>query len=108
MPAVNFRNTNVITRHSSLKCKQQFGAWTTFLPTYVGRKFTLITDHRPLEKLGKVHTKTLNRLQEIMNTYDFEITYRKGSEMPADYQRRITPGPQMSATRKAVFQRLFY
>jgi hypothetical protein len=54
--------------------------------TYMrGRKFTLITDHRPLEKLGKVHTKTLNRLQEIMNTYDFDIVYRKGSEMPADY-----------------------
>ncbi len=57
--------------------------------TYLqGRKFTLITDHRPLEKLGKVHTKTLNRLQEVMNTYDFEITYRKGSEMPADYLSR--------------------
>ncbi len=42
-------------------------------------------DHRPLEKLGKVHTKTLNQLQEIMNTYDFDIIYKKGSEMPADY-----------------------
>ena len=57
--------------------------------TYLrGRKFTLFTDHRPLEKLGKVHTKTLNRLQEIMNTYDFEIMYKKGSEMPADYLSR--------------------
>ena len=53
-----------------------------------GRKFTLITDHRPLEKLGKVHTKMLNRLQEVMNTYDFDITYRQGSEMPADYLSR--------------------
>ena len=53
-----------------------------------GRKFTLITDHRPLEKLGKVHTKTLNRLQEVMNTYDFDIIYKKGSEMPADYLSR--------------------
>jgi hypothetical protein len=50
-----------------------------------GRKFTLVTDHRPLEKLGKVHTKMLNRLQEIMNTYDFNIIYKKGSKMPADY-----------------------
>ena len=53
-----------------------------------GRKFTLITDHRPLKKLGKVHTKTLNRLQEIMNAYDFDIMYKKGSEMPADYLSR--------------------
>jgi hypothetical protein len=54
--------------------------------TYLrGRKFTLIKDHRPLEKLGKVHTKMLNRLQEVMNTYDFDIIYKKGSEMPADY-----------------------
>jgi hypothetical protein len=57
--------------------------------TYLrGRKFTLYTDHRPLEKLGKVHTKTLNRLQEAMNTFDFEIMYKKGSEMPADYLSR--------------------
>ncbi len=54
--------------------------------TYLqGRKFKLITDHRPLETLGKVHTKTLNRLQEVMNTYDFDIIYKKGSEMPAHY-----------------------
>jgi hypothetical protein len=44
--------------------------------TYLrGRRFTLYTDHKPLEKLGKVHTRTLNRLQEIMNTFDFKIEY---------------------------------
>ncbi len=32
-----------------------------------GHKFTLYTDHKPLEKLSIVHTKTLNRLQQIMN-----------------------------------------
>jgi hypothetical protein len=57
--------------------------------TYLrGRHFTLYTDHKPLEKLGKVHTRTLNRLQEIMNTFDFEIMYKKGSEMPADFLSR--------------------
>jgi len=39
----------------------------------IGQKFTLFTDQRPLEKLGKVHTKIFNRLQEIINTYYFEI-----------------------------------
>jgi hypothetical protein len=53
-----------------------------------GRHFLLYTDHKPLEKLGKVHTKTLNRLQEAMNTYSFQIIYKKGSEMPADYLSR--------------------
>ena len=57
--------------------------------TYLrGKHFTLFTDHRPLEKLGKVHTKTLNRLQEAMNEFDFEIKYKKGSEMPADFLSR--------------------
>jgi hypothetical protein len=41
-----------------------------------------------LEKLGKVHTKTLYRIQEAMVHYDFEIHYRKGEEMPADYLSR--------------------
>jgi hypothetical protein len=45
----------------------------------------LITDHRPLEKLGKVYTKTLNCLQEVMNSFNFDIIYKKGSEMPANY-----------------------
>ena len=53
-----------------------------------GKNFLLYTDHKPLEKLGKVHTKTLNRLQEAMNTYSFQIIYKKGSEMPADYLSR--------------------
>jgi len=50
-----------------------------------GRHFTLYTDHRPLEKLGAVHTKTLNRLQEAMLEFDFETVYKKGSEMSADF-----------------------
>ena len=45
----------------------------------------LYTHHCPLKKLGKVHTKTLNCLQEAMGRYDFEIRLKKGSEMPADY-----------------------
>jgi hypothetical protein len=57
--------------------------------TYLrGQWFMSYTDHRPLEKLGKVHTKMLNRLQESMNTFDFEIVYKKGSEMSADYLSR--------------------
>jgi hypothetical protein len=34
---------------------------------------------------GAATDKMLNRLQEIMNTFDFDIVYKKGSKMPADY-----------------------
>ena len=53
-----------------------------------GKHFVLYTDHKPLVKLGTVHNKTLNRMQEAMLEYDFEIIYQKGSEMPADYLSR--------------------
>jgi hypothetical protein len=50
-----------------------------------GRHFKLFTDHKPLEKLGKVHTKMLNRLQQMMNQFLFEIIYKQGNKMPADF-----------------------
>jgi hypothetical protein len=53
-----------------------------------GRKFVVYSDHKPLEKLSLVHTKTLNRLQQIMNEYDFLIQYKNGKEMPADFLSR--------------------
>ena len=42
-----------------------------------GKYFTLYTDHKPLEKLGNLHTKTLNHLQLDMLEYDFLIQYKK-------------------------------
>ena len=58
--------------------------------TYLkGRQFTLCTDHRPLEKLGSVHKKTLNRLQQMMLEYDFELRYKEGKEnQVADFLSR--------------------
>jgi hypothetical protein len=53
-----------------------------------GRRFILYTDHKPLETLGTLHTKTMNRLQLAMMDFDFEIRYKKGSEMPADFLSR--------------------
>jgi hypothetical protein len=48
-----------------------------------------MTDHKPLETMGTIHTKTLNRLQEAMNTeFSFNIVYKKGAEMPADFLSR--------------------
>ena len=43
------------------------------------RPFTLLSDHRPIEKLSKIHQKTFNRLQQQMLDYNFVVAYRKGS-----------------------------
>ena len=45
-----------------------------------GRRFTLFTDHKPLETLSTVHTKTLNRLQQQLLEFDFDIRYKEGKE----------------------------
>ena len=49
--------------------------------TYLlGRKFVLCVDHKPMEKLGLVQQKTLNRLQQLMLEHDFTLKYRKGEQ----------------------------
>ncbi len=54
-----------------------------------GKKFILNTDHKPLEKLGHLHSKTMNRFQTALLEHDFIIQYKKGSDMPADYLSRL-------------------
>ena len=53
-----------------------------------GKRFVLYSDHRPLESLGTLHTKTMNRLALALMDFDFEIRYCKGEEMPADFLSR--------------------
>jgi len=53
-----------------------------------GKQFILYTDHKPLEKLSHLHSKTMNRLQAAMLEYDFVIQYKKGEHMPADFFSR--------------------
>jgi len=53
-----------------------------------GKPFMLYTDHKLLEKLSHLHTKTMNRLQENMLTYDFQIQYKKGATLPEDFLSR--------------------
>jgi hypothetical protein len=50
-----------------------------------GKQFILFTDHKPLEKLGHLHTKMLNRLQAALLEQDFVVQYKRGTSMPADY-----------------------
>jgi hypothetical protein len=53
-----------------------------------GQPFFLLTDHQPLVGLRKVHKKTYNRLTKAMKEYNFQMIYKKGEEMPADYLSR--------------------
>jgi hypothetical protein len=55
-----------------------------------GKKFILFTDHKPLEKMGHLHTKMMNRLQAALLEHDFIIQYKKGAVMPADYLSRLS------------------
>jgi hypothetical protein len=48
-----------------------------------GNRFTLKTDHKPLEKLSTIHTKTLNRLKQQMSEYSFIMEHRPGKDNQA-------------------------
>jgi hypothetical protein len=66
-----------------------------------GKKFILYTDHKPLEKLGHLHSKTMNRFQTALLEHDFVIQYKKGSDMPADYLSRL-PVSTPESNKEAV------
>jgi RNase H-like domain found in reverse transcriptase len=67
-----------------------------------GKRFILYTDHKPLVKLGHLHSKTMNRLQTALLEHDFVIQYKKGSNMPADYLSRL-PGVKESIASISAF-----
>ncbi len=67
-----------------------------------GKQFILYTDHKPLEKLGHLHSKMLNRLQTALLEHDFVIQYKKGSNMPVDYLSRL-PGTKESIASISAF-----
>ncbi len=54
-----------------------------------GKQFIIFTDHKPLEKLGHLHTKMLNRLQTALLEHNFVVQYKKGTNMPNDYLSRL-------------------
>ena len=60
--------------------------WSTLL---LGRHFDLYTDHKPLVRLSSVHTKTLNRLQLLMQEMHPNMKYVDGdNNTVADFLSR--------------------
>jgi hypothetical protein len=55
-------------------------------------------DHKPLEKIGHLHTKTMNQLRVALLEQDFDIQYKKGSVTPADYLSRLPSSNQSIIT----------
>ena len=54
-----------------------------------GRKFKLFSDHKPLEKLGKTQTKTLNRLHLLVKDMNFEWLCLDPGEFDREIKERI-------------------
>jgi RNase H-like domain found in reverse transcriptase len=67
-----------------------------------GKRFSLYTYHKPLEKLIQLQSKMLNRLQMDLLEHDFVIQYKKGSNMPVDYLSRL-PGMKDAITSISTF-----
>jgi hypothetical protein len=67
-----------------------------------GKQFILYTDHKPLEKVGHLHSKTMNQLETALLEHDFLIQYKKGSTMPANYLSWL-PGTKDSITSILAF-----
>jgi Integrase zinc binding domain/RNase H-like domain found in reverse transcriptase len=65
----------------------------TFNEYLRGKQFILFTDHKPLEKLRPLHTKTPNRLQTALLEHNFVVQYKKGTNMPTDYLSRLPSLP---------------
>ena len=68
--------------YSTFLLEQLAASWAIdhFYVYLKGNRFKLIVDHRPMETLRTIHTKTLNRLQQQMNEYNFFIEYRPGKD----------------------------
>jgi RNase H-like domain found in reverse transcriptase len=60
-----------------------------------GKQLILYTDHKPVEKMGHLHTNMMNHLQAAMLGHNFVIQYKKGTSMLADYLSRL-PSDQLA------------
>ena len=71
------------------------GAVDHFHTYLYGRKFTVLTDHKPLVGAADKNAKTFSRLNEKLQMYDCDIIYRRGGQNQGpDYlSRNAAPAP---------------
>jgi hypothetical protein len=71
--------------YSPLLLKAAAAVWgmDVFNEYLQGKQFILYTDHKPLEKLGHLQSKTMN--QTALLEHDFIIQHQKGSNMLVNY-----------------------
>jgi hypothetical protein len=70
-----------------------------------GKKFIFYKYHKPLEKMGHLHTKTMNRWQAALLEHDFFIQYKKGEVTYPDFLQPIRTQSQRSPNALTPFSR---
>jgi RNase H-like domain found in reverse transcriptase len=90
--------------HSPFLLEAPAAVWgMDFFNEYLrGKQFILYTDHKPLEKLSHLHSKTMNQLQTALLEHNFIIQNKNGSNMPADYLSRL-PGTKEDISSISAF-----
>nr|XP_022910195.1 uncharacterized protein K02A2.6-like [Onthophagus taurus] len=110
--------SDVESRYSTID-KEALGlvyAVTKFHQYLYGRRFTLITDHKPLERIfgedrqtPKIASNRLLRWAMTLNSYDFEIIYRPGKENgPADSLSRLPLPVSVDSCNVPLHSRLLH
>jgi hypothetical protein len=66
-----------------------------------GKKFIFFTDHKTLEKMGRLHTKILNSLKAALLEHELVVQNNKGNHVPMDYFSRLST-PQVATTEDPV------
>ena len=90
-----------------------YAVHTKFTQYVTGRRFTLKTDHRPLERLfgakteiPKLAASRLARWAMTLSMYDYEIQYQTGSaNAPADVLSRFPVDPPSNAVSEKMGER---
>lgn len=73
-----------------------------FKPYLIGKRFTLRSDHKPLQTLNKTKGAAFERCLLELSEFDFEVEYLKGEKMPADGLSRQTAAMEMSNLKSYI------